>query len=403
MINWRILSMLFTALVFSSCTFFKKDADTAEVFDEEEEEYLDEDEESVADASDEDYEEAAVEAMPDAEEGEEIAYDDTGYDDVDEMEYPPMEEESAALAAPLKTKTWIPVKKIATSAWKKSGKWINAVYIARSGDSLQSIHSKIYGSGGASLADLRTWNPHFKNKEPKVGDKIYYNSPKRPEDSARLLNFYEDNQESPQSHDIQSGQNIRKVAAQLLGHKDSWKEIWATNFNLSSKGKINQTTTIVYWTGTGSTASAEMAPEEPAPAEPAADPAAGGQAPAETASAEPEMPAADTPMAEKEDPFADPFAQAEGGDTPEDPLLIGETSPPAEPLMEDPMMDSKKEASPAPASISENKKDFRFKLALTGLIVMALGLLLAHTIRKRKASKDFDFSQTNIDIDNIEE
>ena len=51
----------------------------------------------------------------------------------------------------------------------------------------------------------------------------------------------------PEYHQVQAGQNIRKVASQLLGHANSWKEIWATNSDLDSKGIVDSSITVRYW------------------------------------------------------------------------------------------------------------------------------------------------------------
>ena len=68
------------------------------------------------------------------------------------------------------------------------------------------------------------------------------------EDSSRLLFYYQDINASSSIYNLSPGDNIRKVASQLLGHPDSWKEIWATNPELESKGEIENHINIVYWT-----------------------------------------------------------------------------------------------------------------------------------------------------------
>ena len=90
-------------------------------------------------------------------------------------------------------------------------------------------------------------NPHFKSKSVKVGDKIYYSSIRRPKDNSRLLTFYEDQGMVASYYLISAGQNLRKISQALLGHKDSWKEIWSTNMDLESKTQVNQSIQIRYW------------------------------------------------------------------------------------------------------------------------------------------------------------
>ncbi len=139
----------------------------------------------------------------------------------------------------------IPLKKIATAPYEKAGYLVNAVYIARPNDTLESISQKIYGS--SQLDSLSKINPQLKSRSVKVGDKIYYNSPTRAQDRSQLLFYYQDINASSSVHSLSPGDNIRKVSAQLLGHPNSWKEIWATNPNLKSKGDITESVNIIYW------------------------------------------------------------------------------------------------------------------------------------------------------------
>ncbi|MBC6415735.1 MAG: hypothetical protein GDA46_05010 [Bdellovibrionales bacterium] len=138
------------------------------------------------------------------------------------------------------------LNKILKYPYKKEGFLVNAVYIARENEDLKSISKKIYKQDKTS--ELLVINAHLKNRSLVVGDKIYYNSPNRPNDNKRLLFYYEDINISPSYHQISSGENIRDVAYKLLGHPNSWKEIWATNLELESKGEIADSFTISYWT-----------------------------------------------------------------------------------------------------------------------------------------------------------
>ena len=165
-------------------------------------------------------------------------------------------------------KSFIPLNKIISVAYKKSDYLVNAVYIARENDTLQTVSQKIYGSDKTS--DLYVINPHLQSRSVKVGDKIYYNSPLRPDDSSRLLFYYEDINAPSSFHLLSPGDNIRSVSSQLLGHPNSWKEIWATNPELESKGEISRSINIVYWPKQ-TVAQAAPAPEPPAP-EPSIEP-----------------------------------------------------------------------------------------------------------------------------------
>ena len=128
----------------------------------------------------------------------------------------------------------ISVKKIKTSPYHRSGFLVNAVYLARSGDTIESVSQKIYGQDRSG--DLYSINPHFRSRPLKSGSKVYYPSPQRPNDSSQLLVYYEDIGLSPSYHSLERGHNIRTAARNLLGSPDSWKEIWATNPEIQSKG-----------------------------------------------------------------------------------------------------------------------------------------------------------------------
>ena len=71
----------------------------------------------------------------------------------------------------------IPLNKIISVPYRKAGYLVNAIYIARPGDTLEGISQKIYGFDQSD--DLRKINPHLRSRLVKVGDKIYYNSPFR--------------------------------------------------------------------------------------------------------------------------------------------------------------------------------------------------------------------------------
>ena len=145
------------------------------------------------------------------------------------------------------TRSWVPVKKIADTPYEKNGVLVNAVYIVRPGDDLAAISQKIYGADRTQdLVAVNTW---ASNRAVKVGDKIYYNSPNRPQDSGQLLTYYEDLGLAPEIYISRPGDNIRKVSMNLLGHERSWMEIWATNPDVESKGEIVEGLQLRYWPG----------------------------------------------------------------------------------------------------------------------------------------------------------
>ena len=160
--------------------------------------------------------------------------------------------------------TWVPIKKIADQPFNKNGILINAVYIARPGDSMESISQKIYGSDRSE--ELYTANPSFRTSSLDTGEKVYYNSPNRPTDDTMLKTFYEDVGLAPETYIAQDGDNIRSVSMQLLGDQHSWKEVWATNPEVESKGDLAGGTQLRYW-ASGDVASSPppMASNDPPP------------------------------------------------------------------------------------------------------------------------------------------
>ena len=142
-------------------------------------------------------------------------------------------------------KSWVPVKKIVQAPFHKNGGLVNTVYLARPGDTLDSVSMKIYGIKSRSKELLQVNSTLVKGL--KVGDKVYYNSPHRPSDSQQLLVYYEDVNSVPQTYVSKSGDNIRQVSMQLLGDEGSWKEVWATNLHVDSKGQLPEGTELKYW------------------------------------------------------------------------------------------------------------------------------------------------------------
>ncbi|MBY0451506.1 MAG: hypothetical protein K2P92_00635, partial [Bdellovibrionaceae bacterium] len=129
----------------------------------------------------------------------------------------------------------------------KAGGWVNTVYIARPKEKLADISQKIYGSD--RTADLKAIadNSYLKSRAPKAGDKIYYVSPNRPDDSTKMLLYYEDMGLVPKTYVAKPGENLRKVSKSLLGYDNAWKEIWSSN-SIESKTSLKDGEILRYWT-----------------------------------------------------------------------------------------------------------------------------------------------------------
>jgi hypothetical protein len=270
--------------------------------------------------------------------------------------------------APVKVN--IPVVKIKDAAYQKGGKNINAVYIAREGDTLSSVAAKV---GVADASDFNAINTTLREKL-KVGQKVYYQSPQRPDDAARMLTYYEDMGLAPEIYVSQAGDNIRKVSSDLLGHTDSWKEVWATNLDVESKGELSEGVQLKYWKGAGG-ALPPVAQNSPPPSEEgnSLDGAAPPQATAgNTASAGEEIPPPPSDATLEED-FPPPPSAA----------TIEPPPPPPPPPRVQPKSDD-------PFAMGDDPNQ-TMALAV-GAILLLAALLLLVVIRKKRARRDVDFS-----------
>ena len=359
----------FFARMFSFGDDDEEDMDEMEDEEEDAEDYEDEGEEQAEEEeTDDDQMYAEMESYDEEnsqEDGDMESYDD-GSDEGPAMADANTGSDYENLPSPAKTVTkLISVKKIKTSPYRRSGFLVNAVYLARQGDTIESVSQKIYGQDRSG--DLYSINPHFRSRPLKTGAKVYYPSPQRPNDSSQLLVYYEDIGLPPNYHSLERGQNIRTAARNLLGSPDSWKEIWATNPEIQSKGAAEQTMQLRYWDGSGTP------PPPPEPQEVA-------QAPEETFPEEP--------------PQQMPEPSQDMGAAPI------ESPPPMEENFGDPLPDDS--SQPSKMGIVETIK--KNKLLAIGLIafIALLLLLIKKIIHKMRDSEDeFDYTKTSIDNNKI--
>ncbi len=161
------------------------------------------------------------------------------------------------------------LKKIAPEPWKVGKTLFNTVYFARPGDSLSKISQKIYGDE-SRVKELKKGNPTLAN-DVKPGSKVYYNSPNRPDDSTKVITFFEDNGIPPKTYIAKKGDNIRSVSKELLGYKNAWQEVWASNA-VESKAELDEGTELKYWSEEPMAAVAKTeAPSTEIPPAPPAD------------------------------------------------------------------------------------------------------------------------------------
>ncbi|MCB0420034.1 MAG: hypothetical protein KDD61_03510 [Bdellovibrionales bacterium] len=315
--------------------------------------------------------------------------------------------DSGEMSAPME-KTWVPVKKMADAPFNKNGVLVNAIYIARSGDTAESISQKLFGR--EDVEAIYKVNTTLR-RGIKVGDKVYYNSPNRPNDNSKLLTFYEDQGLAPEVYVAKSGDNIRSIAKQMLGSDRSWMEFYATNPEVDTKGELSEGTQIRYW------ASTEVAQSAPSMSDPGMD---APPPPMDMAQNDlpppPDMGGNDLPPPPPSDmdsndlppPPPSDMAQNDLPPPPPAPDMGGEDMPPPPP----PTMGSVDEgiAPPPPPPAMGNKKpnkevasadnqDQTMMMGIGGILALAAVLLFIF-IKKKKGRQEIDFNtatQTQID------
>lgn len=299
-----------------------------------------------------------------------------------------------------------PLKKVESAPLKRGGALLNRVYLAREGDTWKSVSQRIYGRNRSK--EIKKWNPFIK-RNLKVGDKVYYNSPKSPEDSAQMLTYFEENGVAPQTYVAKSGDDLKSVSKQLLGNSRSWMEVYATNPNLESKDGLVEGTELRYW---GSDALASIAPATSASTNASMAQSSGANDGANSSSTPPGDMANQTPpptdlsMNQPGDipppttpdatgggaPSDDPFAQAPppvdaGSVPPPPPTDLGnptsETAPPPPPP-----------ADGATEDIDAEASDKTELMIMVGIAVVVLALIVFFIKRRKK--NEIDLGQTQV-------
>lgn len=336
-------------------------------------------------------------AAPPAEETPAPAPDTSAGVDLGSSETPaPMEE--APIAAPVEeekpAKVVSSLKKVDETPRSVGGTPLNAVYVARPGDTFKSISEMIYHDGSRQK-DLKKWNSWISNLSP--GDKVYYNSPNRPQDMASVKNYYEEQGAQSETYVAKEGDNLRKVSKNLLGYSNAWKEVWATNATLESKGDLAPGTELKYWKksdmSSGMQSGSELAGINQAPPPPAEMPPA------------PDMAQNELPPVDELPPPPDMNAGASGS--------MAEMPPPPPPTeMAPPPPPPAEMAPPPPPPIAEKPPrpqpvvggdDTGFTnddmmMGLAGIGIIAAGVAAMMVIRKRRQQKEMQaaFGDTQV-------
>lgn len=292
----------------------------------------------------------------------------------------------------------VSLKKMISVPYMHAGKPVNGLYMAREGDTIESISQKIFG--GDRVAELCAINAYNCSRGVKVGDKYYYNSPQRPTDTENVKTFYEDAGIPAQNYVAQSGDNIRTLGKTLLGNERSWMELWSTNMDVESKGELSEGTSLRYWPSSAvSIPSLAQTPSEPMPPAPSVTeemeiPSAPSDVPSAPDMAMGDVPPPPTDAMDMNDSGGDDFNQAEN--LPAEPMNMGSVEPPPPPPPPPPPVDM----PPSDMAATEDMDPDQTMALGVGAILLLAGVALFIAIRKKKSRRTVDFNtttQTQID------
>lgn len=311
------------------------------------------------------------------------------------------------------------LKKMAlTTPYQTPNGWVNTVYMARPGETLADISQKIFAADKVKDLKKIAENSYLKWRSVKPGDKLYYVSPNRPDDSAKTLFYYEDMGMVPETYVAKKGDNLKKVAKEILGYKDAYVEMWASN-PLDSKGKLTEGETLKYWrsasgvtnstvaSNSGSSGSAQLidAPpadqftspptaEMPTPQEAAAT--TDMPLPPDSTASLPPPPSMDQqPMPAMDAPIDAPPMDASASLPPPPPPPPAEMAPPAP--MDD--MASTKPAVSEDQELSEAgalDNDTVMSLGAVGVLTAALAFALIRRKKKKAAEMAAAMNETHV-------
>lgn len=295
--------------------------------------------------------------------------------------------EPAAPPEPSAAPAQASLKKVPTAAYQQGKTWVNAVYIARQNDDPKAISQKIYGSED-HVKQICRINSYNCSRTTKVGDKFYYNSPKRPDDHESLKVFYEDAGVPAETYVAKEGDNIHAVGKNLLGHDRSWMELWATNQDVESKGDLPAGTQIKYWPNSDAAPSQTMARNE------GADKKGDDLGMEEGANAAPPQPDAPPPPPDQANNNVPPPAAATTAPPPPEvaPPPPPPPAPPAAPL------ENKHQAAPAAADSAMDDPNQTMALGVGAILLLAAVFLVISIRKKRRNKIDYNTAtQTQID------
>lgn len=305
------------------------------------------------------------------------------------------------MSAPVAKSAGSELKKVSmTMPYQAGAGWVNTVYVARPGEKLKDISQKIFAADKSKELKKIAENSYLKARNVKPGDKIYYISPNRPEDSTKTILYYEDVGMVPETYTAKNGDKLKTVAKEILGYDRAWIELWTSN-PIESKDKLAEGDTIKYWRSASSintVAQTQPTTENSAPQlidpsqMPSAPPAEPTMA-ANTPPPAPDMNSLPPPAPDMAPPPPEPTMAANtppppapdmAPPPPPAPDMNTPPPPPADLQASDPQPVAKKKFAPGEeeaAPVGGLDQDTLMSLGAVGALVAALAFVI---IRKRK-------------------
>jgi hypothetical protein len=272
-------------------------------------------------------------------------------------------------------------RKAESIPFKRGETLLNAVYVARPGDTYKSLAKMIYGDETRSK-EIKSANPTLGSLQ--AGNKVYYNSPKRPTDDLKIMTYYEDAGLMPETYIAKEGDDLKVVSKDLLGFDGAWKEVYATN-SVESKGALVAGTELKYWK------SMPAAAETPALPPVAANPPPPDIPPPPPVAANPPPPDIPPPPPVAANPpppdIPPPPPMAENPPPPPPPDI-----PPPPPVEPPPPAKAKSEM----AGIEGMDNDTLFALAGGGIALVGIAAMVVIRRRKQQREMAAAFNDTQV-------
>ena len=259
---------------------------------------------------------------------------------------------------------------------------------------------------------MKKINTFLKAREVRAGDKIFYVSPNRPSDSARMITYYEDTGMVPETYVAKKGDDLKKISKNLLGYDKAWKEVWATNA-IETKSKLSEGDTFRYWKSAATITTPPVAQNEmpqlidnanqlpaapsTAPNDPAMDAAAMNQPPTDSMAANNSAPS-DLPPPPPADnmPPTDMAANPPQMDVP--PAPPADIPPPPQQEAAVASVDKQPASNSSMEETPVNADQDMYTMLGVGVLVCGVVAYVIVRRKKRKAAEEMAMGETGVGI-----